>query len=351
MADLIIQQNELTYAGMFTYPAFDLWNEGKRILAGLYDAYLDYGITLQSIVNASGGSAIGDQQVVVNLGSRSAFTFRFDRIEAKLSSFADDDLSGFPDVLLRGVSWIRPLLVAPAFKLHLITYASHSSLTAGSSEELLKQLTPADVPRIGISRGIGVIYHFDIPQEGTRIQVTVDHSLAVDKGIYMQMHMVIARDEVDYQEILRLGRERLQAILASGRHSPSWLLSMTDTIIGFRLQPLSPASPSDVSPRVRLFGFFVCDRPEKANVARCSDYFSQAERGSAQSPTPINQGGSFSAELAVDNSPLRNLSGFATLVSEVQPSGHGWEAIARLIGMVEGPEDLAKRHDEYSDGA
>src|SRR5205807_2148051 len=135
--------------------------------------------------------APAEQEVTVRLGSSANFKFRFERLEAHLYNYTEADLDQLPDLIDRGVSALRESASDFGLASHLMVHASHSVLRGVSSREFLKSLPSHFDLGIGESEGNGLIFHFDLVDRGWKVQLTLDHSLSVPDGIYMNYTVLI----------------------------------------------------------------------------------------------------------------------------------------------------------------
>jgi hypothetical protein len=213
MRTLVVQQNQVEYVGVFERPALSLWGDGRRILDGLFMAFEGLHSGLSAFRTLGESDAPASQGVSVSLGRQCSYRFKFERVEGSLLDFDDDDLARLRDVLARGDKWVRATLPTPAFKSHLFTYGSHSSLSEGTSKEFLKELSSLHVLERSQNLGSGIIFHADIPDKGWRIQLVVDHSLSVSDGLFVQMLVAAQRDTLNYAEALSDGRSLLDSSL------------------------------------------------------------------------------------------------------------------------------------------
>src|SRR5207237_3336685 len=101
MRKLVIHEDQTTYAGNFSSPAFALWGAGARIIEGLYRAFTDYGVGLNdiSLDTSPDSTSLG---VKVDLGKLGDYKFSFEQVEWTMSGINDEDLSRIPEVLRNG---------------------------------------------------------------------------------------------------------------------------------------------------------------------------------------------------------------------------------------------------------
>jgi hypothetical protein len=213
MPNLVIRRNEIDYTAALAEPAFELWGEAKTLVSGLYKAFRPFGVSLSDISDASDGESLAEKGVRVSLGPRGSFTFRFDRLEANLSNFLEPEIEQFARFAEAGYSWLRESVPAASATTHFIGYSSHSSLSEGRSSDVLQRINPIRVEGIGESRGHGLSLHFDIPDRGWVLRLSIDHSLAVEDGIYLHLFVTIRADRIDYIEVMHAVRGYLDRIL------------------------------------------------------------------------------------------------------------------------------------------
>ena len=213
MRTLAVQHNQLEYVGVFAQPALSLWGDGKAILDGLFRTFEGYHSGLNALRTIGEADAPATQGVAVSLGERGNYRFKFERIEASLFNFSDEQIAVFAQVLERGDKWVRRSVPGLVYKSHLFTYASHSALSEGTSKDYLRSLSTLQLKGIGQNLGSGVIFHADVPDRQWTVQLAIDHSLSITDGLYVQMYVFVAGDVVNYAETLSKGRNILDSSL------------------------------------------------------------------------------------------------------------------------------------------
>jgi hypothetical protein len=214
MLVLDIKSNQVDYLGIMGRPAFSLWGEERLLLSTLYEAYRPYNVRLENIVGAGTTDSAGDQGVTVNLGARTSFRFRFDRVDARMTNFLTSDLEALPGIIDAGVTALRSIGSEISFTSHIISEFSHSSLSQGRAEDFFRDVGVGPDLRLGESRGNGIIFHFDLPGKQWQVHLTIDHSLSIPGGIFLQYQIVIEADKVDYALILSDARQLLRTALS-----------------------------------------------------------------------------------------------------------------------------------------
>lgn len=214
MAKLEIIQNEVNYTGVFSEADFRFWADDKRVTAGLYRSFREFNPALSDLTISRDPRTPAEYRAELALGVRSKFALRLDRIEAALSNFERAELARFADVLSRGREWVEKDFPSQSFRAHIFTYASHSSLSEGSSEVILSKVGRSDAPAIGKPRGHGVIFHYDVAEEGWQLQLTVDHSLVIVGGLFLHLVILANQNTINYSDVLTRGRAYLDILLA-----------------------------------------------------------------------------------------------------------------------------------------
>lgn len=214
MHNLEVHRSQVDYLGLLAQPSFSLWGEGKILLASLYAAYQPYGVRLADISTNQDLQTMADSEVSIQLGGRSVFRFKFDRVEARLSNYTEEDLQRFPDAISRGVNAIRQAASDFTLASHLLSHFSHSAITGVTSRDYLRGLAPQPDLRIGESRGHGFIFHYDTVDPAWQVQLTLDHSLSIPDGLFINYTVLIVAGEIDYQQTLVAARDLLEQSLA-----------------------------------------------------------------------------------------------------------------------------------------
>lgn len=212
MRKLIIQQDEISYSGFFSSPAFALWGEGVRILEGLYKAFIDYELSLSNISLDLSSTDSTSHGVKVDLNELGDYKFGFEQVEWTATDIGDD-LIRIPEVLQHGEEWLRSVVPDFAFKLHVLDYHNHSLLSDGASEDFLSGLSNVDIPDVGISRGNGLIFHWELPEQGWRMNLTIDHSNLIPNGLFIEQEVIAQTDKIDYTRMIITSNTLLKNIL------------------------------------------------------------------------------------------------------------------------------------------
>lgn len=201
MLRLLVQQSEAQYVGAFARPPFSLWGDGRALLEGLHDAFSDFHVSLKDFRVDGTPDDPSSQTVRIYIGAHGQFRFRFDRVEATLTNGTLDELRLLPALLANGSSWLRNVVQGFTFQSHLLSYGVHCSLSEGTSETYLSSLTTPALPALGTARGNGVIFHADRDERSWRLQLTVDHSLLIEHGVFIQLVILSMSDELDYESL------------------------------------------------------------------------------------------------------------------------------------------------------
>jgi hypothetical protein len=101
------------------------------------------------------------------------------------------------------------------FSSHLYTYFAHTRVEGGTSGDILKKLTNIDIKYLGKSRGNGLIFRYDLAEKGWELQFTMDHSLLVENGLFVQFSILSKSDKQEYVDVLLHGRTLLDKALES----------------------------------------------------------------------------------------------------------------------------------------
>lgn len=212
---LSIQRNQVRYVGLFVRPAFPLWGNGAAILQGLYEAFSKFHVGIADFTNVAASANPADQAVTVRLGTNAEYRFGFDRVEATLTNFTDRDLDALPDVLQQADQWLRSVVPEFSFLTHTVAYHSHSGVSPGTSEEVLAALPSARLPNREHSRESGIIYHFDVPERELGLHLTLDHSLSIEDGLFIDYTAIRRSGDIDYVDWLKDLRQELDSALES----------------------------------------------------------------------------------------------------------------------------------------
>lgn len=203
MPNLLIQQNYLSYRGVFSSPALSLWGNGARIMGGLLGAFEPFGATLGGVSVDEVTSRPADQRIGLILPGGVGYTFRLEGVEAEIRDFEAQVLPDFAEFLSKGDGWLRDEVSDLGYSSHLFSYASHSALDGDEdSSSFLASITDVSLPRLGRNRGTGLILHADSDDGKTRYQLTLDHSLMVEGGLFLQFVVIKTQDQIDFNGVL-----------------------------------------------------------------------------------------------------------------------------------------------------
>jgi hypothetical protein len=213
MRRLLAQQNQVSYAALFSRPAFALWGEEKTLLDGLFSTFSKRGIGLANFRFGQGGQDPASRSLTVTFGSSCFYRFQLDRVDSALDNFGSEDLAVFPEILEEGASWLRSIVPQFAFQSHMFAYSGHCKLSDGTSREVLEPLPTLSIPEIGSSEGNGIIFHWTLPDQKSRVQLTIDHSLVVPSGLFTHFLLFVNTDVIDYRETVARGRGIMEKAL------------------------------------------------------------------------------------------------------------------------------------------
>jgi hypothetical protein len=194
---LSIKSNELEYLAAFGRPIFALWGDGKTIFEGIFDIVRPYGATLRDFGWEPGASAPSDQVVSVTIGS-GQLRFRFDRIEYKLSNFADEQVDQVVSILASLRSWLDGLDPEFTIESHLIAYSAHGGIENDQSEKIFRPLVRPELASFGENLGGGLIHNGWLSGSKRRFKFTLDQSLLVEGGVYFSLAVQFPEDRLEY---------------------------------------------------------------------------------------------------------------------------------------------------------
>jgi hypothetical protein len=215
MLRLLTQQNVAEYKGAFTRPPFSLWGDGRTLLEGLHGTFSEFRVSLKDFRVEGTAEDPSSQTVKIYLGSTGQFLFSFDRIEAVVANGTAEEIKRLPSIIENGAAWLREAVQAFTFQSHLFSYTAHCSLSEGTSEMFLGGLPTPQLPGLGTPRGSGVIFHADDAVRARRFQLTLDHSLLVENGLFLQVSVLALEDRVDYSVLMTETESLLRDSLAT----------------------------------------------------------------------------------------------------------------------------------------
>jgi hypothetical protein len=211
MIKLIPQHRQVVYTALFSKPAFALYGKGAELLEGCFDVLAPFNTSLSEMRVTAFTPSPSDQSLSMEFGQSSVFRFKLDRIEVSIN--AGEDFASLPEVLDRAGGWLRSVVKQFSFQTHQFILSVHNKLSEGTSERFLLGLSTVDIPRIGISRGSGIIYHW-ITDQNWSVQLVVDHSVQIPDGLFIQLLVRTEADRLDHAAVLKMGDDLLTNALS-----------------------------------------------------------------------------------------------------------------------------------------
>jgi len=213
MQKLLVQQANIDYYGFFNGPAFNLMGEMRHIIQGLSEAFSGNNVGLGNFRLDGEASEPSSASVTVRLGSFGLYKFKFDQVQANLASFSYDDLEGFISVISKGNKWVRQSVDNFSFRSHIFSYSNHSNIVENTSTEFLTALPRRNIPLPGEDLGSGLLETWHDKEMDARVRLSLDHSLQLQDGLYMNYIIVFDRDEIDYIDYAHQSRKLLEQFL------------------------------------------------------------------------------------------------------------------------------------------
>ncbi len=213
MIKLLVKQATVDYYGFFTSPAFNLMGEMREIVTGLSKTFAARNVGLGNFRLEGDAVEPSTAAAVVRLGRFGIYRFKFDRVQANLNGFTDDDLEGMISVIEKGNAWVRESVTSFAFKTHAFLYQSHSTLSDGTSSSFLLNLPRRPTPVLGEDLGSGLLETWRDSEMDAKVRLTLDHSLQETDGLYINYMVVFERDDINYAETAHQSRKLLEAVL------------------------------------------------------------------------------------------------------------------------------------------
>lgn len=215
MPELVVRKNQVDYVGAFTRPVFSLWGDSKALFEGHYEAFSTMNVGFKDFRIEGTAEEPASQSIKIFLGLQGHYRFKFDRVEATLFDASADDQSALALVLQTGTNWLRSSVPNFSFQSHLVRYSSHCELSEGTSKQFLLAMNTMSLTGIGENRGSGAIFHADIPELAGQLQLTVDHSLLVDDGLFVDLVLLTQQEPVDYPGLHEACDDLLRRSLAT----------------------------------------------------------------------------------------------------------------------------------------
>lgn len=216
MPKLRMLQNSIEYYGFFIEPVFDLMGDVRSLLKLLHTTFSTYGVNLASFRLDGDASEPSSATAVVRLGDRGIYRFNFDQVQATLLNFTTEQLANYFETLQVADEHLRNSISNLSFKTHVFFYSSHSELSEGTSVDFFRQLpNPRNLPVPGEDLGTGFIQNWRDPTVDAKFSLTVDHSLKVKDGVFINYRVIMERDQVDYISLGATAQTLLYKTLAN----------------------------------------------------------------------------------------------------------------------------------------
>jgi len=215
MPTLRVKQNGIEYYGFYAEPVFDLMGDLGAIVKLFYNAFKSYGVNLASFRGEGDNQDLASTAVFVRIPSLGSFRFKFEQIQAISLDFNDEQLGTFFEMLQRADEQLRGRLPTLTFRSHMFVYTGHFELLAGTATEFLRGLPNRDIPVPGEDLGSGISFNWKDPALDAKVALSIDHSLLIPDGLFVNYRVVLDRDRLDYIPLAVTAQQLLFGTLAS----------------------------------------------------------------------------------------------------------------------------------------
>jgi hypothetical protein len=194
--ELIVEHAQVAYTAPFVSPAFELWGDTRKITQGIYETFSSFGVKLANIKGESGATA-ADQVVTVNIGKDVICRFRFEGVEVTAFRYSREFSQYMSAMLAALEKWVRGAAPSVRFASHQFAYSAHCALREGDGESFLRKIGLKAPESGGTDRGIGLIFHWDLPENASS-QLVVDKSVLMSNGLYIALTLLVGKDVIDF---------------------------------------------------------------------------------------------------------------------------------------------------------
>ncbi len=213
MTKLIVQRNQLEYWGIFSIPAFSLWTDVAGIIQGLYNIFSPFDISLSDFNNEANNHQLSELAITVNFGSNGRFKIKVDRIELFVVDYTREDFAILPQLLSTIEQWLKDKISGFSFKSHAYSTVSHGLLAEGSAKDFLRGVNSIDVEGVGVNEGHGVIFHWKLPEDEWRVQLAIDLSSLIEKGLFISFLVRPKQEQIDFAVSTQKGNDLFNRVL------------------------------------------------------------------------------------------------------------------------------------------
>lgn len=208
MRQLDIVQDQLEYVGLLAAPAFWFFENPPALASGLYHAFQGYHSGSTRVLRPLGTDDITferdathplRQAYTVDLGTYGSYKVGLERVEwVRPGSWAYELNSS---VLALGDTFLRPGRAdSVLMHSHYFTYTAHAFSVSETARDLLRGLGGPSLSGFGENDGTGLIFHSQLAP-GSSFQFTIDHSHEVQNGVFLELVVIVEKDQIDYLQI------------------------------------------------------------------------------------------------------------------------------------------------------
>src|SRR5215207_6639049 len=213
MLKLRVKQSTLEYYGFFIEPAFDLMGDFRALVKFLYKTFQRYNVSLGSFRFDGDSQDISSTAITVKLGLLGNFKLKFDQVYAISLDPDDEQLVSFFEMLVGVDEHLRGQVSNLSFKSHAFFYNSHCELLEGAATEFLRSLPSSGIPVPGEDLGSGVTLNWRDESMDAKVSLSIDHSLQVPGGLFINHRVILERDQVDYIPLAVTAQQLLRGTL------------------------------------------------------------------------------------------------------------------------------------------
>lgn len=210
---LQVMRNEISYTGSLAQPLLNYLQQMNEPAKALLEAFEPFGFGFESMQALASAQAINQQGLLFTFGWQGTYTFKLDRVEAMFWNLDESGFKRGAEILMAADRTLRKYAQGFQMKRHQFIHSAHGLLQPGQVADVLDPLIKMYPRSGGVSKGTGVIFHWDVPDKHWTTQLTLDRSVFYEDGLFLLLSIECFSDNLDLPAVLIEGRQYLIAVL------------------------------------------------------------------------------------------------------------------------------------------
>ena len=126
---------------------------------------------------------------------------------------SERDLAQIPEILVAADTWAKSATAEFSYSSRACKFSGHYRLEEATSVDFLTTASDLSLSLLGKNRGTGLSFVGDLEDGVTRLQLTVDHSIVTDDGLFVEFNWITLDESMGYASIMEQGRKTLESAL------------------------------------------------------------------------------------------------------------------------------------------